>query len=83
MMSCNLLFEDLNRIMTSVSDSATQIAFFSKFTKRVLSETKPTNFPPKKKARAPVHIIIAVCVAVFVLFSLLGVISLVVVLHIR
>ena len=86
MMSCNLLFdlyEDLNRVMTSVSDSATQIVFFSKFTKRVLSETKPTNFLPKKKACAPVHIIIAVCVAVFVLFSLLGVISLVVVLHIR
>lgn len=70
------LYEDLNITLSLVSDSATQIAFFSKFTKRILvpiNEIQMTDIPPKKI----IHVhegIIAVCVAVF-----LGVISLVVV----
>ncbi len=81
------LYEDLNRTsLTLVSDSASQIAFFPEFTKRVLVQingTQTTTFPPKKIVRAYVHHIVGACVAVFILFSLLGVISLVVVLLIR
>lgn len=70
------LYEDLNITLSLASDSATQIVFFSKFTKRVLvprNEIQTTDIPPMKIS--DVGIIIAVCVAIF----LAGVIFLVVV----
>ena len=72
------LYEDLNITLSLVSDSATQIAFFSKFTKRVLvriNEIQTTDIPPMEIIHAHVGIVIAVCVAIF----LVGVIFLVVV----
>jgi hypothetical protein len=74
------LYQDLNRTLSLMSDSATQIAFFPEFTKRFLVQvngTQTTTFPPKKIVRVYV---IGACVAAVILFS---VISLVVVLLIR